>query len=133
MQLLVLGNNYPLDEIRNAKIETPTNTNMYSYKDFVGDVQRCIGAKVDYIAGSITLSKTPTVSRYKNNRHAVVKPVQKYLYALGYTEVGNADGIAGVKFEQAVNRYQREVLKYKKVDGEITKGQKMWKSLLQLI
>ena len=130
MQQVVHGANYPLDEIRNARPEPVAPT--YSYREFVGEVQRCIGAKVDYIAGPVTLSKTITVSRYKNNRHAVVKPIQKYLFALGYTEVGNADGVAGEMFEKAVNRYQREVLKYKKVDGEITKGQKMWKSLLKL-
>ncbi len=107
--------------------------NTYSYKDFVGDVQKSCGAKVDRIAGSETLSKTVTVSRYKNNRHAVVKPIQRYLNVLGYTEVGYVDGIAGEKFEKAVNRYQKEVLHYKKTDGEITKGNNMWKSLLKLI
>lgn len=129
MQLLVLGKNYPLDEIRNAKIEPPKSE--YSYREFVGDVQRCIGAKVDYIAGPITLSKTPTISARKNNRHAVVKPVQKYLYSLGYTEVGNADGIAGVKFDTAVKHFQRDNGCI--CDGIITAKNKTWKKLLKLI
>ena len=127
-QQVVHGNNYPLDEIRNA-----TPKEVYSYNQFVRDVQASIGARIDGIAGKETLSKTPTISARKNRTHPVVKPIQKYLYYLGYTEVGNADGIAGNKFEKAVNRYQKEVLKYKKVDGEITTGQKMWKSLLKLI
>lgn len=125
-----------MDEIRSAKVSTPVSqpaNNSYSHKDFIKDVQRATGAKVDSIAGPETLSKTVTVSARKNNRHAVVRPIQRYLYELGYTEIGSADGIAGANFEQAVNRYQIEVLKYKKVDGEITKGQKMWKSLLKLI
>lgn len=109
------------------------NASSYNYKDFVGDVQKAIGARVDYIAGPETLSKTITVSARKNNRHAVVKPIQKYLYALGYTEVGVADGIAGSKFTSAVNRYQKEILHYRKPDGEITAKKNMWKSLLKLI
>lgn len=103
------------------------------YKNFVREVQKCIGAKVDGIAGPETLSKTITVSARKNSRHAVVKPIQKYLYVLGYTEVGKDDGIAGSKFTSAVNRYQKEVLHYRKPDGEITAGKNMWKSLLKLI
>ena len=129
MQLLVLGKNYPLDEIRNAKIEPPKSE--YSYREFVGDIQRSIGAKVDYIAGPITLSKTPTISARKNNRHAVVKPVQKYLYSLGYTEVGNADGIAGVKFEKATKHFQKDNGCVQ--DGEITARNKTWKKLLKLL
>lgn len=108
-------------------------TSAYTYKQFVGDVQKAIGAKVDYIAGPETLSKTVTVSAKKNNTHAVVKPIQKYLYTLGYTEVGKDDGIAGPKFNTAVNRYQKEVLGYRKTDGEITAKNTMWKSLLKLI
>lgn len=114
-------------------IENIPQNNTYTYKQFVGDVQKAIGAKVDYIAGPKTLSKTITVSAKKNNRHAVVKPIQKYLYVLGYTEVGKDDGIAGIKFTSAVNRYQKEVLHYKKPDGEITAEKNMWKSLLKLI
>lgn len=66
----------------------------YTYTQFVTELQATIGAKVDGIAGPETLSKTPTLSRYKNRTHRAVLPVQKYLHSLGYTEVGNADGIA---------------------------------------
>ena len=64
-----------------------------------------------------TLNATVTLSAVVNQTHALVKPVQKYLYALGYTEVGAADGEAGPLFTQAVNRYQKEKLGYQ--DGEI--------------
>ena len=113
-------------EVISQTVENKT----YTYKDFVIDVQKCIGAKVDGIAGPETLSKTVTVSAKKNNRHAVVKPIQKYLYVLGYTEVGATDGIAGPKFTTATKRYQKENKCV--VDGEITARNKTWKKLLKL-
>lgn len=111
-------------------VENPTVQETYTYKQFVGDVQKACGAKVDYIAGSETLSKTVTVSARKNSRHAVVRPIQKYLYALGYTEVGEDDCIAGSKFTKAVKRYQKD--NGCVVDGEITARNKTWKKLLKL-
>lgn len=104
----------------------------YTKTQFIKEVQAATGAKTDGIAGPETLSKTVTVSSEKNSRHAVVKPVQKYLYALGYTSVGTADGIAGSKFTTAVDSYQKTVLNYNHPDGEITARGNMWKSLLGL-
>jgi peptidoglycan hydrolase-like protein with peptidoglycan-binding domain len=75
-----------------------------------------------------TLNATVTLSAVMNQTHALVKPVQKYLYALGYTEVGTADGEAGPLFTQAVNRYQKEKLGYQ--DGEITAKEKTWQKLI---
>lgn len=115
-------------------IQTPSqvsaeSSDIYSHKQFIKDVQTAIGAKVDGIAGSETLSKTVTVSKTKNNKHAVVKPLQKYFNALGYN-CGIVDGIAGAKFDVAVKAYQRA--NGCVVDGEVTKGKKTWKSLLGL-
>lgn len=108
---------------------TITSTASYTKTQFIKDVQTAIGAKVDGIAGSETLSKTVTVSKSKNNRHAVVKPLQKYLNALGF-ECGTADGIAGTKFDAAVKAYQKT---YGCItDGEITAKKNTWKSLLGL-
>lgn len=107
---------------------TTSSSGSYSLKDFVKDVQAATGAKVDGVAGKETLSKTITVSAKVNKKHAVVKAIQKRLNALGYN-CGTADGIAGAKFTNAVNMYQKNVLKYKTLDGEVTKGGKMWKSL----
>ena len=73
----------------------------YTKTQFIKDIQSAIGAKVDGIAGSETLSKTVTVSKTKNNRHAVVKPIQKYLNSLSYF-CGTEDGIAGTKFDSAL-------------------------------
>lgn len=104
----------------------------YSLKDFVKDVQEATGSKVDGIAGPKTLAKTITVSAKVNKKHAVVVALQKRLNALGY-DCGKVDGVAGAKFTNAVNSYQKNVLKYKTLDGEITKGGKVWKSLLGMI
>lgn len=100
----------------------------YPLTTFIREVQAACGAKVDGKAGSETLSKTVTVSRTKNNKHPVVKAIQKRLYALGYTTVGEADGSAGKKFEKAVKAYQ--VDHGKNSDGEVTAKQTTWKKLL---
>lgn len=100
----------------------------YSLERFIRDVQEACGASVDGIAGKETLSKTVTISQRINNRHAVVKPLQKRLHALGYTSVGEADGIAGMLFTSAVYDYQAENGCW--VDGEITAKNKTWRKLL---
>lgn len=107
---------------------TPASTG-YSKTQFVKDVQGATGSKVDGIPGSETLGNTVTVSAKVNRTHPVVKAIQKRLNALGY-DCGTADGIAGQKFTNAVNNYQKNVLGYARPDGEITKKGKMWKSLL---
>lgn len=103
-------------------------TNSYTLEQFVKDVQKACGATVDGKAGPETVSKTVTLSSKKNRTHAAVKPVQKRLYDLGYTEVGAADGVAGQKFTIAVQNFQRD--NHCWVDGEITAGNKTWKLLL---
>lgn len=100
----------------------------YPLEQFVRDVQKACGAAVDGIAGPETLSKTVTLSAYKNCTHKAVTAVQKRLHSMGYTQVGEADGIAGVKFTAAVQAFQRDNRCW--VDGEITAGNKTWKKLL---
>ena len=102
----------------------------YTHKQFIRDVQAAIGAAVDGIAGAETLGKTPTLSQLTNARHAAVLPVQKWLYELGYTEVGIADGIAGAKFTSAVAHFQQDHGCH--VDGEITAKNKTWRKLLRM-
>ena len=115
----------------NNNSSTSNNTNTtYTHKQFIKDVQSAIGAKVDGIAGKETLSKTVTVSKTKNNRHAVVKPIQKYLNALEY-DCGITDGIAGTKFDLAVKTYQKANGCI--VDGELTKEGKTWKCILGIL
>lgn len=103
----------------------------YTFTQFIKDVQKACGATVDGIAGPETISKTVTLSAKKNNRHAAVKPVQKRLAVLGYTEVGTADGIAGPKFTSAVAHFQQD--NNCVVDGEITAKNKTWKKLLGML
>ncbi len=104
----------------------------YTQKQFVLDVQKAIGVIVDGIVGDETLRNTITVSASKNRKHPVVMPIQKRLNALGY-DCGTVDGIAGQKFTVAVNSYQKKVMGYQNLDGEVTAGKKMWKSLLGII
>lgn len=82
------------------------------------------------LLGKRTLELTPTISRYKNDRNPCVEPVQKYLYFLGYTDVGKDDGIAGEKFEKAVKQFQAD--NDCVVDGELTAHNKTWKKLLKI-
>lgn len=100
------------------------------FEEFVREVQEATGASVDGIPGPETLSKTPTVSQWKNNRHPVVRSLQKRLYDLGYHQVGDADGVAGPMFEAAVKAYQKDHGCV--VDGEVTAAHGTWKSLLML-
>lgn len=100
------------------------------YQEFVKGVQRATGSEVDGVTGKEILSNTVTVSSKKNKKHAVVKTIQEYLYIQGYTEVGEADGIAGTKFDSAVKHYQKDF--GCTADGEITAKKKTWKKLLEL-
>ena len=100
----------------------------YSLGQFIRDVQSVTGSKVDGKAGPQTLRNTVTISRYKNRTHPLVKFVQKRFIALGYTQVGEADGIAGAKFDQAMKAFQRD--NGCTADGEATAQKKTWQKLL---
>lgn len=102
----------------------------YTLEEFVRDIQSVIGAKIDGIPGPETLSKTPTISSVKNRKHPAVKFIQKRLNALGYSDVGVADGIAGNKFNLAVIQFQEDNRCW--VDGEITAKNKTWRKLLEM-
>lgn len=100
----------------------------YTLQQFVKDVQKACGATQDGVAGPDTLAATVTLSMTKNRAHAAVLPVQRRLAALGYTQVGKADGVAGLKFAKAVRAYQ--AANGCKADCEITKAGKTWRMLL---
>ena len=109
-------------------------TGTYPEADFIRECQMCLKAGIDGKAGPQTLSKTVTINPAKktNNKHNVVLPVQKFLkQKLFYS--GELDRSAGPLFLAAINRYQSEVLRYSKTDGEMTAKGKMWKSLLGLL
>lgn len=113
-----------------SNVKNEHQASSYSRTQFIKEVQAAIGAKQDGIAGSETLSKTITVSAIKNQRHAVVRPVQSYLLSQLY-RVGAVDGIAGSKFTSAVKAYQKDHGCV--ADGEITAKKNTWKSLLGMI
>ena len=105
-----------------------TATNGYTMGQFITDVQKACGASVDGIAGPETLGCTVTISKTKNNRHAAVEAVQKRLAALGYTQVGEADGVAGAKFQEALEAFQKKTGCVQ--DGEATAMGLTWCKLL---
>lgn len=113
-----------------APVEENTDTGTYTLDQFIRDVQAITGSSVDGIAGQETIGNTVTVSAHVNYKHPVVEPVQKRLAALGYVEVGKADGIAGSKFSSAVARFQKDNQCW--VDGEVTARNKTWRKLLEM-
>ena len=113
--------------VANKKKASTSTSSVYTRTQFIKDIQRAIGTTVDGIVGNKTLSKLITVSRYKNSRHAVVKPLQKYLNALGYN-CGAVDGIAGSKFDSAAKAWAKA--NGCVADGEFTKGGKSWRKIL---
>lgn len=107
-----------------------TSSTAYTKTQFIKDVQSAIGTTPDGIVGSKTLASLITVSKTKNNKHAVVKPLQKYLNALGYN-CGTVDGIAGSKFDTAAKTWAKA--NGCTADGEFTKGGKSWKRILGVL
>lgn len=104
------------------------STSTYSKEVFIRDVQKAFGITVDGLAGPETINSTITLSAVLNRKHEVIRAVQRRLAALGYTSVGKIDGIAGVKFTQAVKEFQKKNGCI--VDGVITARGKTWKKLL---
>ena len=110
------------------KVTAATDKNFaYSQTEFIEDVCKTLNV----ITAKAALNKTVTLSEKKNTNHILVLYVQKRLKDLGYYE-GVPDREFGPLTTKAVNRYQKEVLKYNTADGEITKKKGMWKSLLGL-
>ena len=129
--IITIGQKLKIYDVYTTPTYAESNTNQsssittYSKTQFIKEVQKAIGAKVDGVAGKETLSKTVTVSKTKNMKHAVVKPIQKYFNYLGYN-CGIVDGIAGAKFVAAVKAYQKA--NGCVVDGIV--GKNTWKKLL---
>lgn len=96
-------------------------------KDYIKDIQSALGVTPDGIVGAKTIAATITISKTKNSRHTVVRSLQEYLNYLGYS-CGNADGIAGVKFDNAIKQFQKDHGCV--VDGELTAQKTTWKKLL---
>lgn len=111
-------------------VDEPKTEEIYTFEQFIKDVQKAIGAKVDGIPGPETLSKTITVSNKKNRQHPIVKPIQRRLAVLGYTSVGKADGIAGILFKGALKEFQKDNDCI--VDGVATARAKTYRKLFRM-
>ena len=125
-ELKILGIAYAKAAAEFLALDEKADT--YSLTDFIRDVQAVTASAVDGIAGSETLGNTVTVSANENRTHPVVKYVQMRLLSMGYTQVGEADGIAGSKFTAAVQAFQQDHDCV--ADGEITAKNKTWRKLL---
>ena len=104
----------------------------YSEADFIKDLEATFELKVNGKPNKKILEKTITISENKNNKHYLVRCLQKNFKRLGYISIGAVDGIAGSKFTKTVKKYQKKVLKYADPDGILTAGGKTWKSLIGL-
>ena len=102
-----------------------TTSSTYSRTQFIKDVQAAINVTVDGIVGNKTLNVLPTVSKTKNNKHAVVKILQTYLNTIEYG-CGSADGIFGEKTRTAVKTFQKD----NKLTSDGIVGKNTWNKLL---
>lgn len=105
------------------------NTNRADINLCIKNIQKALGVAGTTIDTQKILAKTITVSKTKNNRSAVVKPLQELLTLLGY-DCGKADGVAGSSFDKAVRKYQKD--NNLVCDGEITARGNTWKALLSV-
>lgn len=100
----------------------------YTQEQFIKDVQKILGKSQTGKADEALVNATITLSTETNRKHALVKPVQKWLYAMGHTQVGEADGSFGPATKGAVIAFQEKGSGT--ADGEITAKQLTWKRLL---
>lgn len=108
------------------KVSSATDKNFsYPKEQFVSDVCKALNVK----DANAAWNKAVTLSEKKNSKHILVLYVQMLLKEFGYY-TGTPDRDFGPLTTKAVNEYQKKVLGYKTVDGEITKKGKMWKTLL---
>lgn len=105
-------------------------SNEYTSEQFVKDCQTILKVTATGVADAKLLKLTVTLSKSKNNKHALVLPLQKYLNSLGYS-CGTPDRSFGSKTEAAVKQYQKDHCCVP--DGEITAKNRTWKTLLGLI
>lgn len=111
-------------------VVTTSSSDTYTREEFIKDVQKIIGVTVNGKTNSATLNNTVTLSAWNNRKHALVKPVQKRLIALGYSIHGGADGTFGSYTKSAVVKFQKA--NGCVADGEITKARETWNKLLSL-
>ena len=100
-----------------------STTKKESYDSWVASLQKLIGAKVDGIWGSETLSKCPTLS--KGSKGDIVKLVQQRLNSVGFNLV--CDGDFGTNTHAAVKKFQTN----RKLTADGVIGKNTWTWLLK--
>ena len=116
-----------VDVPASLKVDSP-------YTTFVKACQKAVGLPQSGVANSKLLSKTVTLkANGTNKQHALVKPVQAYLKALGYRK-GSAHGFYDPYTAEDVKKYQEKVVKLtgKNIDGIMTAKKFTWKKILGL-
>lgn len=111
---------------KSGNTTSSTSNTKYSKTQFIKDIQKAIGAKIDGDAGTETFSKVPMLSTTMNRNHATVKYVQKYMNVLGYS-VGKEDCDYGDGTKSGVIKFQKS----KGLDADGIVGQNTWKALLK--
>lgn len=110
----------------NSSVTVKESTS-YSKTTFITDVQKALKVDVTGVVNEKTIAATPTISRTKNPKHAVVLPLQKYLKSINlYT--GALDRETGPKLEAAMKAFQSTFMK--NPDGEFTAKGTSWKKIL---
>lgn len=100
----------------------------YDYKTFIDDVRDAVNLPEGVTDVNKILRETDTVSVILNPKHRLVRPVQKRLLALGYTEIVKITGVAKGDFTAAVEHFQRD--NACEVTGELTARFDTWRALL---
>ena len=106
--------------------QQPANDNK---NNLLMGIRTALGVADPDMGVETVLAHTITVSKTKNSRSKVVKPLQELLNFLGYS-CGTPDGIAGSSFDKAVRKYQKD--NGLVCDGEITAKGNTWKTLLSV-
>lgn len=116
--------------IEYAFMDSPSDWKAICETDFPERMGRATLEGALQAAWQLGYYQPPTVSAVKNPTHPTVRWAQTRLSALGYSQVGAVDGIAGPKFTAAVKAFQKD--NGCVADGELTAGCRTWKKLLEV-
>lgn len=121
----IIGYGVPKYTDRTVAIKEDT----FNYTAWLKDLQNAIKVPVTGKLTEVTIKGTPTLKNGSEGTAVIL--LQKRLISKRYS-VGRsgADGKFGNDTYDAVVKYQKEVLGFKKPDGIVDSGNKTWRSLL---
>lgn len=118
--------------------ETEKASTADKYKEIIKSLQTALNNEykaaltVDGIPGNKTFGATPTLNKKtRAKKPKTVKALQKLLTYHGYK--CKEDGDFYIETERMVKSFQKEAVKQKKPDGEVTAKKATWKKLLKLL